>query len=322
MSSFSGGGGGVPGTGIKLRLPVNPLLMKNRPRPPPAAAPSKVAISSPSTYPPSYSSPGAGSLSNRGRRITEFIADRQLRIKSYIRRRPIPFKRVAEMDAACGTRSLLVQYCPDFDECLYNATTENAALVDMFLSEAGVRITNVEDLVKKYVDTLDVPDNVPTPAAEPTPAATQSASKQNMAASLRYSGDVDQGDDDYAPTVSERKRNAQAKRREAMEKVREEKKAAAAVAAAAAVNLSALVSTPPPGNKEALKALKSRRESLFAKIAETDEVCDCRSFLLVLAADREAAYFYGHPDLVGKFFSGQGVSARQFADSVNVRPVR
>ena len=61
----------------------------------------------------------------RGARITEFIADKQLRLRSYIRRRPIPFKRMTEMDAACGTKSFLVQYCPDFDECLYSRQVSN-----------------------------------------------------------------------------------------------------------------------------------------------------------------------------------------------------
>ena len=83
---------------------------------------------------------------NRGARITEFIADKQLRLRSYIRRRPIPFKRMAEMDAACGTKSLLLQFCPDFDECLYNG---DEVLVERFLSDDGLKVVNVEDMMSK-----------------------------------------------------------------------------------------------------------------------------------------------------------------------------
>ena len=82
----------------------------------------------------------------RGARITEFIADKQLRLRSYIRRRPIPFKRMAEMDAACGTKSLLLQFCPDFDECLYCG---DEVLTKGFLSDGGLKIVNVEAMMSK-----------------------------------------------------------------------------------------------------------------------------------------------------------------------------
>lgn len=101
--------------------------------------------------PPSAGGQGRGgnpaSLQKRlGRkRITEFIADKQLRLKSYVRRRHVPFKRSVELDTACNTSSLLVQFCPDFDECLYAGPK---VLVDMFLSKEGLKFTDCDAAVK------------------------------------------------------------------------------------------------------------------------------------------------------------------------------
>ena len=53
---------------------------------------------------------------------------------------------MAEMDAACGTKSLLLQFCPDFDECLYNG---DEVLVERFLSDDGLKVVNVEDMMSK-----------------------------------------------------------------------------------------------------------------------------------------------------------------------------
>ena len=66
---------------------------------------------------------------------------------------------------------------------------------------------------------------------------------------------------------------------------------------------------------------RSRRESLISKIIETDNVCACQSFLLMVAADKEGAFYYGDPELVSKFFS-QGISRKQIEKEINVRPVR
>ena len=69
-----------------------------------------------------------------------------------------------------------------------------------------------------------------------------------------------------------------------------------------------------------MKGFKSRRESLFHKISESDSVCQTFSFLVILVPERECAYFHGHPALVSKFFSA-GVSRTWFEEDINVRPV-
>jgi hypothetical protein len=92
---------------------------------------------------PQYNS---GGNRRKGQRITEYIADRQLRLKSYLRRRPVPFKRVRELDASCGTRSMLVQLGRDFDECLYSGPEE---LVEQFWTDEGLRVTNVDAVMRK-----------------------------------------------------------------------------------------------------------------------------------------------------------------------------
>ena len=72
--------------------------------------------------------------------------------------------------------------------------------------------------------------------------------------------------------------------------------------------------------REAMKSFKTRRESLFTRISETDSVCDSFSFLVILVPEKECAYFHGHPALVSKFFSS-GVSRAWFEQDINVRPV-
>ena len=69
-----------------------------------------------------------------------------------------------------------------------------------------------------------------------------------------------------------------------------------------------------------MKGFKSRRESLFTRISESDSVCQTFSFLVILVPERECAYFHGHPALVSKFFSA-GVSRTWFEEDINVRPV-
>ena len=72
--------------------------------------------------------------------------------------------------------------------------------------------------------------------------------------------------------------------------------------------------------REAMKSFKTRRESLFTRISETDSVCDSFSFLVILVPEKECAYFHGHQALVSKFFSS-GVSRAWFEQDINVRPV-
>ena len=71
-------------------------------------------------------------------RITEYIQNRQSRLKSYFRRRHVPFKRTFDMDLQCGTCSLLVQISDDIEECLYFG---DERLVERFLDHVqGLRL--------------------------------------------------------------------------------------------------------------------------------------------------------------------------------------
>merc|ERR1712037_312974 len=54
------------------------------------------------------------------RRKNDFIVDKQLRIKSYLRRRGIPFKRCSELDIQCGTKGFHLQISKDLDEVVFS----------------------------------------------------------------------------------------------------------------------------------------------------------------------------------------------------------
>ena len=82
--------------------------------------------------------------SRKGHRITEFIQDKALRIKSYFRRRHVPFKRAFDMDLQCGTQSFLMQISDDIEECLYYGHDK---LVKNFLSSEGVNLVFVNDFI-------------------------------------------------------------------------------------------------------------------------------------------------------------------------------
>lgn len=58
----------------------------------------------------------------------------------------------------------------------------------------------------------------------------------------------------------------------------------------------------------------------MAKIKETDNVCGCQSFLLILSPDKDACYYFGHPAFVSLFFS-TGIAKDNFHTRVNVREV-
>ena len=54
---------------------------------------------------------GEAERSNKAvrRSIKDFILDKPFRIRSYLRRRPIPLKRCLELDVQCGTKSFHLQ---------------------------------------------------------------------------------------------------------------------------------------------------------------------------------------------------------------------
>merc|ERR1712156_864209 len=80
-------------------------------------------------------------------KITQYIADKPARLKSYFRRRHVPFKRTYDMNLQCGTKSLLIQISDDIEECLYHGDDN---LVDQFLDTGqGVNISLVHQMIQQ-----------------------------------------------------------------------------------------------------------------------------------------------------------------------------
>ena len=74
------------------------------------------------------------------RSIKDFILDKPFRIRSYLRRRPIPLKRCLELDVQCGTKSFHLQINPDIDEAVYCGSPD---LVRLFLQSDGLKLSDV-----------------------------------------------------------------------------------------------------------------------------------------------------------------------------------
>jgi hypothetical protein len=78
------------------------------------------------------------------RKISDFIHDKSFRIRSYLRRRPIPLKRCMELDIQCGTKSFHLQINRDIDEAVYCGASE---LVDLFLDPSGLKLSDVNNIL-------------------------------------------------------------------------------------------------------------------------------------------------------------------------------
>ena len=78
------------------------------------------------------------------RKINDFIYDKPFRIRSYLRRRPIPLKRCLELDIQCGTKSFHLQISRDIDEAVYCGNKE---LVALFLSNGGIKLSDVHKML-------------------------------------------------------------------------------------------------------------------------------------------------------------------------------
>lgn len=102
---------------------------------------TELVTSSPSITPTACSVEPAGV---RRKKISGYIHDKALRTRSYVRRRPIPFKRVIELDNLCGTKSFTLQVCRDFEEVIYWGSPD---LVRCFLSPSGLKISDVNSLL-------------------------------------------------------------------------------------------------------------------------------------------------------------------------------
>ena len=79
------------------------------------------------------------------KKVAGYIADKSLRIRSYVRRRPIPFKRLSELDIQCGTKSFMLQISRDLDEVVYSGSNE---LAKCFLSPAGIKVSESSQPVR------------------------------------------------------------------------------------------------------------------------------------------------------------------------------
>ena len=80
------------------------------------------------------------------RRKNDFIVDKQLRIKSYLRRRGIPFKRCSELDIQCGTKSFHLQISKDLGEVVFSGEKE---LLELFHSTRGIKISDLYKILSQ-----------------------------------------------------------------------------------------------------------------------------------------------------------------------------
>lgn len=80
------------------------------------------------------------------RRKNDFIIDKQLRIKSYLRRRGIPYRRCSELDIQCGTKSFHLQISKDLDEVVFSGDKE---LLELFHSARGIKISDLFKILSR-----------------------------------------------------------------------------------------------------------------------------------------------------------------------------
>ena len=112
--------------------------------------------------------------------------------------------------------------------------------------------------------------------------------------------DFEKNDEDFFATSKEKEQKEKEKRKEAQQRLIE----------------GDYLSNISDRNK----AFKSRKDALIGKMAETDEVCATKSFLVVLNHDNDAIFYYGHPTLVTKFFT-TGLTRNCVTKTYNIRMV-
>ena len=79
------------------------------------------------------------------RKNSDFIFDKTLRLKSFFRRRGIPFRRCSELDVQCGTRSFHLQISRDTDEAVYAGAAD---LVRLFFSNDGLKVSDLNQMLR------------------------------------------------------------------------------------------------------------------------------------------------------------------------------
>ena len=79
------------------------------------------------------------------RKNSDFIFDKTLRLKSFFRRRGIPFRRCSELDVQCGTKSFHLQISRDTDEAVYAGAAD---LVRLFFSNDGLKVSDLNQMLR------------------------------------------------------------------------------------------------------------------------------------------------------------------------------
>nr|XP_040572394.1 LOW QUALITY PROTEIN: uncharacterized protein LOC121121511 [Lepeophtheirus salmonis] len=119
----------------------------------------------------------------------EYVSDKGLRLRSYFRRRPVPFKRAVDLDMQVGSATFLVSLCEEVEECTYVGDEE---LVHQFLDPKGLQLSHALEISKRSL-------RVPSFSTE--------------------SHEEDEEEDEYFSTVEERRKKERAKKREAAQRV-------------------------------------------------------------------------------------------------------
>ena len=116
----------------------------------------------------------------------------------------------------------------------------------------------------------------------------------------RHFDDLWSNDEDFYATAKEKEKKQRERKREAQQRLAE------------GDFLSNLA--------ERNKAFKSRKDALISKMAETDEVCATKSFLVIINHDNEAIFYHGNPTLATKFFT-TGIDRDCVSERFNIRMV-
>ena len=197
------------------------------------------------------------------KKIAGYIAEKSLRVRSYVRRRPIPLKRVHEIDVQCGTKSFFLQICQDFEEAVYCG---NSDLVKCFLGEAGLKISDVNQILVagKY-------------------QARPRGTSHNWEHDYNPAPASDDGDEDFFDTIKNKKEKEKETKSEAAKKT---------------VDVE-FIKNPI----ERFKKFKAFKEGLFSKVKEIDNICGVTTFVIIINMERDAAFYYGADTLVSDFFT-------------------
>jgi len=217
------------------------------------------------------------------RKLNDFIADKSLRVRSFLRRRPIPLKRLLELDIQCGTHSFALQANAEVEEVVYCGSKE---LVDCFLSRDGLKVSDVNSLIvaAKY---------------QARPKGRGREWEHDYDPAQEGGEEEEDGDEEFFDTVKSKKKKAALARAESAKRMAEVE----------------YLKHP----SERFKRFKCSKDGVLSKIKEIDSVCGSKSFVVIVNTEKECAYYQGDPDWVSEFFT-VGVKRRHMDPSLNVRP--